>query len=248
VKVTDADRVYRNYTQETATVDEGHVRVEVRGLTLQDENNTRLNLLGFPERGVERVSGGIVELVGSYGFAKNAEVGFIVPGFFQSLHFRNGGERNEEDVGDLQLYGKFQRAVAEHCNAGAGLQLSMPNGPEEKGFGTGELGLTPYVSTRYQQGRLGVGVNVGWTFYAGEPPDVFNYGAEVILRGTDTYAIRTEIVGRVFDDNHRFHDLTILPGLDIKWSDTVTLRPTGMANGTDTALDWGLGAGVAVSF
>jgi hypothetical protein len=201
-------------------------------------------------KGVQSISGGIIELVGSYGFAKNAEVGFIVPGFIQSLERKSGGNKvNDADVGDLLLYGKLQRSVAEHCMVGGGLELTTPNGPKDKGFSTGELGLNPFVSTRYQKGRLGVGANVGWNFYSGDVSDVLNYGAEVILRGSETYAVRAEIVGRVFDESGtRFNDLTILPGIDIKWTENVTVRPTGLANGTDTALDWGIGCGVAVSF
>lgn len=250
VQVTDADRTYKNFTRESATVREGEVRVEVRGLMEQDEGHTRLNLLGFPVKGVDSLSGGIIDLVGSYGFAKNAEVGFIVPSYIQSLTLKSGGNKiNNSDVGDLEFYGKFQRAVAEHCNVGAALEMTIPNGPKNKGFSTGELSLTPVFSTRYQQGRLGIGTNVGWSFYQGDVPDVLNYGAEVIVRGTASFALRTEIAGRVFDQNGtRFNDLTILPGIDFQVSDNLVIRPTGLANGTDTALDWGLGLGMALSF
>lgn len=247
--VTDADRTYRNYTRETATVAEGQIRVELRGLQEQDENHTRLNLLGFPISGVDRLSGGVIDLVGSYGVTKNAELGFIVPGYIETLHFKNATQKTDEDVGDLQLYGKFKRSVAEHCSVGAGLELSLPNGPEAKGFGTGELGLKPVISTRYQRGPFAVGANVGYEFYSGDVPDVLNYGAEVIVRGSSAYAIRTEIAGRVFDQGGtRFNDLTILPGIDVNISENLTIRPTGLANATDTALDWGIGLGVAATF
>ena len=250
VLVTDADRTYRNFTRESATVRQNQIRLEVRGMELQDENNTRLNLLGFPVKRVNSVSGGIIDLVGSYGLAKNAEIGFVIPSYIQSLSLKSGGNKvNNSDVGDLMLYGKFQRAVAEHCSVGAGMELTTPNGPVEKGFSTGELGFNPFFSTRYQQGRIGVGANVGWNLYTGDVPDVLNYGAEVIVRGTTGFALRTEIAGSVFNQNGtRFHDLTILPGIDIQVSDNLVIRPTGLANGTDTALDWGIGLGVATSF
>ncbi len=250
VQVTDTDRTYKNFTRETATVQQGEVRVEVRGLMEQDDTHTKLNLLGFPIKGVADLSGGIIDLVGSYGVAKNAEVGFIVPSYVQSLTLLTGGPKvNNSDIGDVEVYGKFQRPVAEHCNIGAGLEMTFPNGPVNKGFGTGELGVNPIISTRYQEGRLGVGANVGWNFYKGSVPDVFNYGAEVIVKGTANFALRTEIVGRVFNQGGtRYDDLTILPGVDFKWSDSLTIRPTGLAGGTATSLDWGLGLGVMTSF
>ena len=249
VQVTDADRTYANFTQETATVRPGEIRVELRGILQEDQKNTRLNLLGFPVKGVASLSGGIIDLVGSYGLAKNVEVGFIIPSYIQSLTLRSGGNKvNDADVGDFLMYGKFQRPVAEHCMAGAAVQLTTPNGPKDKGFSTGEVGVTPSLSTRYQHGRIGVGANVGWTFYSGDPPDVLNYGAEVIVRASQSFALRTEIAGRVFDQNGRFNNLQVLPGVDFKWSDMITVRPTGMIGATNTALDWGLGCGVAVSF
>jgi outer membrane protein OmpA-like peptidoglycan-associated protein len=77
---------------------------------------------------------------------------------------------------------------------------------------------------------------------------VLNYGAEVIVRANQYLALRTEIAGRVFDQNGRFHNLQVLPGVDFKWSDLITIRPTGMIGGTNTALDWGIGVGIAVAF
>lgn len=251
VEVTDADRTYRNFTRETATVRQGEIRLEARGLMEQDDGpHTRLNLLGFPIKGFSQLSGGVMDVVGSYGVAKNAEVGILIPSYIQSLTPAAGGTKiNNSDVGDLEVYGKFQRAVATHCNVGAGLEVTFPNGPKDKGFSTGEMSVTPVLSTRYQQGRFGVGANVGWGFYSGSVPDVLNYGAEVILRGTATFALRTEIAGRVFNQGGtRYDDLTILPGIDYLLSDNFVIRPTGMAGGTGTALDWGLGLGMAMSF
>jgi hypothetical protein len=257
VQVTDADRTYRNFTRETATVSQGEARIEVRGLMEQDDKNTHLDLLGFPVNhlpgvtgGVQSLSGSVIDVVGSYGFAKNAEVGFVVPSYIQSLTLKSGANKiNNSDVGDLTVYGKFQRAVATHCMVGGGMEMSLPNGPKNKGFSTGEMGLNPFVSTRYQQGRIGVGANVGWNFYSGGVPDVLNYGAEVIVRASKEWAFRTELAGRVFNQfGTRFDDITILPGIDFKWTENLIIRPTGMAGATDTALDWGIGVGVVTSF
>ena len=185
VEVTDVDRTYVNFVQETATVNQGEIRLELRGILEEDQDNTRLNLLGFPVKNVHSLSGGIIDLVGSYGLAKNVEVGLIIPSYIQSLQLESGGSKvNNSDIGDVLLYGKLQRRIAEDWMAGAGLQLTTPNGPENKGFGAGKVGVTPILSTRWQQGRFGVGANVGWTFYNGNPPDMLNYGAEVFVRAS----------------------------------------------------------------
>ena len=155
-----------------------------------------------------QLSGGEIDLLGSYGLGKNAEVGFIVPGLFQSLRFQNttgpDSTLNEQDVGDLQLYGKFKHSVAEHCAIGGGVELDLPNGPKNKGFTTGETGVTPFVSTRYQRGPYALGVNAGYEMYSGSPPDVFHYGSEVIVRVSENWAFRTELAGRVFKDGGPF--------------------------------------------
>jgi outer membrane protein OmpA-like peptidoglycan-associated protein len=258
VNVTDADRTYRNFTRETATVQKDEIRLEVRGLQEQDDGTTRLDLLGFPvkrlpgvsEGNVSTLSGGIIDFVATYGFVKNAEIGLIIPGYIQSLTLKSGGNKiNNSDVGDVMLYGKFQRPLTEHFSVGAGMELTTPNGPVNKGFGTGQVGVNPIISARYQQGRIGVGANVGFNFYNHSVPDVFNYGAEVFLRANKTFSLRTEIIGRVFNEfGVRYDDLQILPGLDVQISENITIRPTGMVGGTNTSLDWGIGAGFAYAF
>lgn len=258
VNVTDADRTYRNYTREAATVRQDEIRLEVRGLQEQDDGTTRLDLLGFPVRrlpgvsegNVSTLSGGIIDLVASYGLAKNTEIGFIIPGYIQSLTLKSGGNKiNNSDIGDVTLYGKIRRPLTEYFSVGAGMELTTPNGPVNKGFGTGQVGVNPVVSARYQQGRVGVGANVGFNFYNHGVPDVFNYGAEVILRGNAMFSLRTEIAGRVFNEfGVRYDDLQILPGLDVQISDNITIRPTGMVGGTNTSLDWGIGAGLVYAF
>jgi len=45
--VTDADRTYRNFTREAASLGKGQIRVEIRGFSLHDEDHTVLNVSGF---------------------------------------------------------------------------------------------------------------------------------------------------------------------------------------------------------
>ncbi|HXQ24619.1 MAG TPA: OmpA family protein [Candidatus Acidoferrales bacterium] len=263
--VTDADRTFRNFTREAATVNQGDVRLEVRGLEEEDDGDTRLNLLGYPVHlgspaNKRHLTGGVVDLLGSWGLAKNAELGFDIPGYIQSLKFANGTRKNAQDVGDILMYLKIKRAVAEHCSVGAGMELTLPNGPVQKGLGTGEMSFNPNVSTRYQRGRLAIGANVGYQMYTGDTRtqtaindfqavDVFNYGTEVIVRGSALYALRVELAGRVFNQHGtRYHDLTVLPGVDFNVANNLIIRPQGMAGGTGTALDWGIGLGIAMKF
>lgn len=263
--VTDADRSYRNFTREAATLRAGQIRIEARGMKLKDDGDSVLNVAGFrlrslytevyknqanPKR-VTEINAGQMDLVTSYGIADNAEVGAIVPGLIETTRFEDGSNREEQDIGDLQLYGKFRHQVADNCNVAGGVELSLPNGPTSKGFGTGELGVTPFVSTRYQKGPFALGISAGYQFYSGSPDAVdntFHYGAQAIVRGGETWALRTEIAGRVFrQGGTQFNDLTVLPGIDYRLSDNITLRPTGVAGGTSSAFDWGIGLGIAAT-
>jgi hypothetical protein len=257
--VTDADRVFRNYTRETATVAEHQVRLEVRGMKEETDDTARLNLAGQHLPGcavgnpgcAKDLDGGIIDLVGSYGMGKNAEVGFILPMMIDSLRVTQNGVstvQNDTDFGDIQLYTKFKREVAQHCAVGAGVELSMPSGSESKGFGTGDFGVNPFGSTRYQRGPFAVGGNIGYQVYTGDVPDVFNYGFELIIRLKEEYALRTELAGRLLRQGNHYHDLTILPGVDVNLSENLVVRPTGLVGASPSAADWGIGIGVAVMF
>src|SRR5579862_9179124 len=207
--VTDADRTWSNFLDEAATVGDHNARLEIRGMTLEDDGNNRLNIIGLRLRSlypkpqypmVTKLSGGEVDLLGSFGIGKNGEVGFLVPGLWQSLTFQGTPNTinppktlNQNDVGDLQLYAKFKHSVAEHLNIGGGVELEVPNSSKDKGLTTGETGVTPFVSSRYQNGPYGLGVNVGYQMYSGSPVDVFHYGAEGIIRASDTWSFRTEV-------------------------------------------------------
>lgn len=270
VDVTDADRVFRNYTRETATVGENQIRLEVRGLREETQDTARLNPAGqhlpycpFPSLECTKdLDAGFFDLIGSYGFGKNAEVGFVLTGINESLHITQNvpidsqtsqsvtvKKVHDSDIGDIQLYTKFQRPVAQHCAVGAGVELSLPTGSRGKGLGTGELGVNPVASTRYQRGPLAVGGNIGYQIYTGDVVDVFNYGTEVIVRATEMYALRTELAGRLFEQGgHHFHDLTVLPGVDVNLASNLVIRPTGLVGVSPSAPDWGIGLGVAMTF
>jgi hypothetical protein len=274
VQVTDADRVFRNFTRETSTVPAGQLRVEVRGMHLQDENDAQLSIAGLKVSGVGDLTGGTLDLLVAYGFMENAEAGFIIPAIIEKRDPRADIEAaleerfkdkpaekdallqaltdagpTEEDFGDVLFYTKFQHRLAEHTSVGAGAEFTMPSGSESKLFGTGEFGANPFVSARYQQGRIGVGGHVGYNFYTGDAREVFNYSAHAIVRASETYALRAEWSGRVFHQGGvRYHDSVMMPGIDFNLSKTITIRPVGLAHLTGPAIDYGIGIGIASIF
>jgi hypothetical protein len=252
--VTDQDRSFRDFTRDAATVGDKTIRLEVKGFHLED-NDPEITLLGFPvneipnkdNQPIQKLKGGQIELLGSYGLGDDTEMGFDIPFLIQSTDFKDGSELNDTDISDVQLYGKFKRSVAKNCTMAAGLELTLPTGPEKKSFGTGELGLNPFLSTRYQHGRIGLGAHVGYQVYQGTPDDVFNFSTVAFARGSEHYLIRLEVAGRYFKTGGRkYTDVSLLPGIDFNLNEHVIIRPTGLANLTHDSLDWGLGLGIVL--
>jgi hypothetical protein len=254
--ITDADRLSRNFTREAATVGHRQVRLEVRAMSIEDDSDPELNLIGFATEGVNRrkgdditrMNGGVFDLLGTVGLGDNAEIGFDIPFFVQKTSFDTLSNENDADIGDVSLYGKFKRKVAERCVLAAGLEIKTPTGIERKQFGTGELGLNPFVSTRYARGRFSLGGHVGWYIYTGSVPDVFNYSVDAILKGSARYALRVEFSGRRFKDfGDTFDDIVVQPGMDYHLTNSFVIRPSGLIGVTSAAVDWGVGLGLAMS-
>lgn len=255
--VSNRDRVFANYTREAATVGAGVLRVELRGLHSEDQSDPDLDVLGFPIERIERkegaavlsATGGVIDLLGSYGLGNNAEVGFDVPGVLQQFQIDGKGGLTEQDIGDVSLYLKVKYKVVDRCHVGGGLDLSLPTGPERKYAGTGELGVNPFVSTRYEYGHIAVGAHIGYYLYTGNVKDVLNYSGQVIIRANSMFSLRTEISGRHFKQyGDTFDDVLVYPGVDIDFFDWLTVRPTGIFNITAQSQDWGIGLGVAARF
>lgn len=259
--VTEADRSFKTFTRDSAVVGDNQLRLEIQGMTLHQSDRTlrtevrgtdlvgirpaSVNLLGY-RTDAQRIDGGMFDLLGAYGIANRAEVGFLVPFLTESRRDPSGVKDYEADVGDVELYGKFKQDVAEHCSVSGGAELTVPTGVEHKEFGTGEVSVNPFVSTRYDYKAFGVGAYAAYQISSGHVPDVFGYGIDLYLRGGPSYVFRTELTGRVFHQRgSNNHDLTIWPGIDYSLTDRVSIRPTGMVGATDLALDWGLALGVS---
>lgn len=247
VDVNDQIRSFKNFTRDAATIGEGRFRLEVQGVKIEDEAKTRLNLIGFRIK-ADEISAGALSLLGTYGLSKNSEVGFVLPGYIESRTV-TGQKRTREDMGDVLLWGKFTQTVQDQLKWAAGVEVSVPSGSKSKEFGTDEVGVNPFVSGRYTYKAFGMGGHLGYQFSSGDVPDVFNWSFEMFLRGSSFYTIRHELTGRVFHQGgFRNHDLTLWPGVDLHFSDNFTVRPTGMVGGTDIALDYGVGLGLAYVF
>jgi hypothetical protein len=194
-------------------------------------------------------TGNVIDVLGSFGIGNNAEVGFDVPVVLEQFQLQDRGGLTEEDVGDVSLYGKFKYKAAEHCHVSGGLDLSLPTGPERKYTGTGEVGVNPFLSTRYEYKRFAVGGHVGYFLYTGNVKNVLNYSGHVILRAASTVALRAEISGRNFKQfGETFDDVLVYPGVDLDFFEWITIRPTGMFNITAESQDWGVGIGIATRF
>ena len=269
--VTERDRLWENYTREAAVVGSGKLRLEARALMINKlSHDNSPDLTGFPFddleevlaiRGtpdtVQSIDGGRFDLVGSYGLGSTAEAGFVMPVFTQSIEFvGNTPTMNDEDVGDLVIYGKFRREWKENTTLGGGLELSIPTGSERKRMGTGELAFNPYFNLRYSSGRVAIGGHIGYRMSEGEIPDVLNYSTFIVARGNEYLALRVELNGRYFKEQdfrgidvkvpEEFNDLSVWPGIDVNVSDHITIRPQGQIHLTDDAWEYGLGIGIAV--
>jgi hypothetical protein len=265
--ITDNDRVWANFTREAATVGEKHFWIELRGMKLMDDQSIKqkssdgtqfegptLGLNGFPlnrpkcdisaQNGcIEEIDGGRFDLVGAYGVWSTLEVGVDFPFVMQeSINYVGSANAENANIGDLLLYGKFKRQLSEHVAGAIGLEISAPTGSSSKFLGSGNTGLNPFLSTRYQSGRFALGGHVGFQLNVDDPPDVFNWSVEGIVRGTSLFSLRCEINGRLFKDgSETFNDIAVWPGLDFYLTRNFIIRPQGLAHLTTDAIDWGLG-------
>jgi hypothetical protein len=273
--VTDRDRLWANFTREAAIVGHRHFWLELRGMALMNDQSIRqsdgaggtfegptLNLAGYPlnrptkckgldgEPGcVTEINGGRFDLVAAYGLLSTLEVGMDFPFvMLQDVTFAGGADGDTVDVGDLQLYGKFKRQLAEHWAGALGLEINTATGSSSKGFGTGHTGLNPFLSARYQSGRVALGSHVGFLLNVDDPPDVFNWSLQGIVRANQLFAFRCEFNGRLFrTGGTTFNDIAVWPGLDVNLTDYFVIRPQALAHLTDDAINWGLGLGLAIA-
>lgn len=269
--VTDLDRTWVNFTREAAVVGANRIWVELQGMKLQ-EYDTRLKLApltGYPVEGFERnrearggfpiddIDAGRFDLIGAYGLGDRVELGLDLPFVMQQqINFQipascvpgadNCNKFQEEvGVGDLVFYGKYKHLFTEQWAGALGLEMSIPTGDEDKLMGSGELGLNPFLSTRYQSGRIAVGGHLGFMLNTDDQPQVFNWSVETIMRANSMFAFRVEVNGRLLRDfGDTFNDISVYPGFDFNLTENIILRPQGIAGITDEAVDWGLGLGL----
>lgn len=266
--VTDKDRMWANFTREAAVVGDRSFWIELRGMKLMNDQQIKqpdvndptknvegptLGLNGYPVKpfaqkqgqNVTSINGGRFDLIGAYGI-ESWEVGGDLPFVMQQqIDFADGTFQNDANVGDLVFYGKYKMALADDWSGGLGMEMSIPSGPSSNLLGSGDLGLNPFLSARYQSGRVGLGGHVGFLLNTGDQPQVFNWSIQGVVRGNHFYALRTEINGRLFNDvGSTFNDVAVYPGLDINLFDNFIIRPEGLAHLSTDAINWGIGLGL----
>ena len=263
--ISDSDRAWVNFTREAAVVGDNHFWVELRAMSLMDDQGIHqtdskgtsfdgptLGFNGFPVNKpsctvgstcVDQITGGRFELVGAYGLGANAEVGIDLPFVMQEkISFAQTSNENHTGIGDMVLYGKFKKQLAEHWAGAIGLEINTPTGSESRFLGAGALGLNPFLSTRYESGRVALGAHVGFQLNTGNTADVFNWDLEGIVRGNAMFALRCEVNGRQFREfGENFTDIGVWPGIDVNLTDYLIIRPEAEAHLTNDALNWGLG-------
>lgn len=255
--VTDLDRTWANFTREAAVLGNNRFWLEMRGIKLNETSDPTLGLNRYPvnsfetahEKTIDNIDGGRFDLIGAYGLGDHTELGADFPFVIQQqIEFTDGSFQENANLGDLVLYGKYKQMLAERWAGAIGLEMSVPTGERDKLLGSGELGLNPFLSTRYQEGRWAVGGHVGFELNTNTQPDVFNWSLEGIVRGTDMFALRVEVDGRLFRDfGDLFNDIAVYPGLDFNLTDHFIIRPEGLAGITDDAISWGIGLGLVLT-
>ena len=262
--VTDKDRMWANFTREAAVVGDRQFWIELRGMKLMNDQAIKqtnslgtfegptLGLNGYPikpfaekkGKNVEEIDGGRFDLIGAYGI-EMWEVGMDLPFVMQQqIEFVDGTFQNDANVGDMVLYGKYKMQWDDEWAGGLGMEMSIPTGPEDELLGSGDLGLNPFVSTRYQSGRVGLGGHLGFLLNTGSQPQVFNWSLQGVVRGNEHFSLRTEIVGRLFNNvGSTFNDIAVYPGLDFNLTDNFIIRPEGLAHLSTDAINWGIGIG-----
>lgn len=266
--VTDKDRMWANFTREAAVVGDRKFWIELRAMKLNNDQQIKqtdvsdptrnvegptLGLNGYPVKpfaqkqgqNVTDIDGGSFNLIGAYGI-ENWEVGMNLPFVMQQqITFADGSNQEDANVGDMVLYGKYKLPLNDEWAGGLGMEMSIPTGPEDELLGSGDLGLNPFLSARYQSGRVGLGGHLGFLLNTGDQPQVFNWSLQNVLRGNEHFAIRTEIVGRLFNDvGSTFNDIAVYPGLDFNLTENFIIRPEGLAHLSTDAINWGIGIGL----
>jgi len=261
--MSDRDRLWANFSREAAVLGNNRFWVEFRGMKMYTGNDPTLGLNGYSVRSsltrkkcpnnppdtacIDNIEGGRFDLIGAYGIGKTAEVGIDIPVVQQQIEFTDGSFQDNASIGDLLLYGKFKRELDEHWAGAVGLEMSIPTASVTNLMGSGDLGLNPFLSTRYQSGRVGVGGHLGFLFNTGSQPQVFNWSVSFLARANRLLALRTEVNGRLFNQYGTNNDIAIWPGFDYNLTDYFLIRPQGLVHATDDAVNWGIGLGLAVT-
>lgn len=164
----------------------------------------------------------------------------------------------EEGPGDLSFYGKALPLRTEWVDAGAGVQLSVPTGDEDKGLGIGEVAVVPFATVAAHLTPLVAPLDVrahgGYQFVSDRTVtarEAIVYGGGFYYYWNDQLALRSEINGAIVDVPGK-ENLDLIfwqPGLDVRLlmeGFDIVLRPTGSYGINDESPDWGFGGSITL--
>ncbi|MBI3782709.1 MAG: hypothetical protein HY270_04835 [Deltaproteobacteria bacterium] len=193
----------------------------------------------------------------AYG-GKYGEIGGFLP--YRFLSYDAGIFSGDEDgIGDLQLYGRWTPLHNDWVDAGLGLELQLPTGDENRGLGTGKVGLLPFASAGLHLGPADLRAHFGYNTYVGAdqvygetiPPDSYLYGGGLWIPFAGVVAARAELLAESFDLRPTIHTLAFEPGIDVMFpldSLDLILRPTAGIGITSDSPDWSFGGSIALAW
>lgn len=164
------------------------------------------------------------------------------------------GEDDVDGLGDMQLYlKKIMRT--EWIHVGAGIDLSLPTGDDDKGLGTGDLGGAPFGTLAVPLSTMEIRAHVGHLFvsddgsyFSTESPDVLFYGVGLVGSPRDEVILRLEFLGSrlYYPSSANENAFTLQPGVDVRIplsSVDLFLRSSLTVGLNDIAPNWGVGVG-----
>jgi len=203
----------------------------------------------------------VIEVQPTFAYGgENWEAGIQIPYIRvdgRACYGRFGCVKDGSDgIGDIQLFGKYV-ARFEHVHFGGGLDLSLPSGDEDKGFGAGELGVAPFGTAALVFDQIELRSHVGGMLYTESddgpygpiPPRYLFYGGGLFFGLNEYVAVRAEVNGALFDRSRYENDVSFQPGVDVRIPLGVIdmlLRPTGFVGLTHAAPDWGVGGAISL--
>jgi hypothetical protein len=182
------------------------------------------------------------------------EVGVFVPPYIY-VHQDSVGE--EDDFGDMKLWGKIIPLRTDIFTLGAGLAVTFPTAGD--GLGTDDYGFLPFVTGGVMAGPVDIRASIGYDVYTTDDEqigpfklsddrfDKTDLNVAALYPIAENVVIRGELTHNHFVDSN-YDPVSLYPGVDVSFplgAVDLVLRPT-LGIGLTQAPDWQIGLGIAV--